>query len=86
MLALLLERSLERKLRRTGLTDVRSAAACFEELRGCKLNLVSSSQALEPTYAATEPSQQQRAILSGLRMTNLIEPEHLSERIKWRRK
>jgi hypothetical protein len=86
MLALLLERSLERKLRRTGVTDVRSAAACFEELRGCTLNLITSSQAIEPTYAATEPSQQQRAILSALRMTALIEPENITEGIKWRRK
>lgn len=86
MLALLLERSLERKLRRTGLTDVRSAAACFEELRGCHLNLITSGQAIEPTYAATEPTQNQRAILSGLRMGALIEPENIMERIKWRRK
>jgi hypothetical protein len=63
-----------------------SAAACFEQLRGRQLNLVTSNQALEPTCAATEPSQLQRALLSSLRRTNRIEPEDLSERIEWRRK
>lgn len=86
MLALLLERSIERRLKRSGLTRTRSAAACFEELRGCQLNLITSDQAIEPTYAATEPTQEQLAILSSLRMTALIEPEGIAECIKFRRK
>jgi len=86
MLALLIERSIERRLKHSGLTLTRSAAACFEELRGCQLNLISSDQALEPTYAATEPTQEQLAILSSLRMKALAEPEEISESIKLRRK
>jgi hypothetical protein len=85
MLALLVERTIERRLKRSGLTDVRTAAACFEELRGCRLNLITSDQAIEPTYAATEPSQEQRAILQSLRMTALLGPEEISEGIKFRR-
>ena len=86
MLALLIERSIERRLKRSGLTQVRTADACFEELRGCHLNLVASDQAIDPTYAATEPTQEQRAILQSLRMTALIGPEEIAEGIKYRRK
>jgi transposase len=83
MLALLLERTIERRLKRSGL--VRTAAACFEELRGCHLNLISSDHALEPTYVATEPTQSQLAILRNLRMRGLVELEEISESIKLRR-
>ncbi len=83
MLALLLERTIERRLKRSGLP--KTASACFEELRGCHLNLVSSDQALAPAYVATEPTQEQIAILRSLRMKTLIDPEEIAESVKPRR-
>jgi len=82
MLALLIERSIERRLKPAG--QVRTAPACFEELRGCHLNRI-SGQNFEPTYVATEPTQEQSAILRILRMKGLIDPEEISESIKLRR-
>ena len=84
MLALLLERTIERRLKRS--QTPRTAPACFEELRTCHLNLISSDCAIEPTYAATEPSQEQTAVLKSLRMLNLIDPEGMSEHLILRRK
>ena len=83
MLALLLERTIEKRLRNSELA--RTAASCFEQLRTCRLNLISSPDQIVPTYAATEPTQDQLAILRNLRMTGLIEPEEISESIKFRR-
>ena len=83
MLALLIERSIERRLKRSGLS--RTAAACFEELRECHLNLVSSDHAPEPTYATTEVTQEQMAILRSLRMKDLIDPEEIAEHLRPRR-
>lgn len=83
MLALLLERTLERRLKPS--PETRTAAACFEQLRTCQLNLIVSDRNVEPTYAATEPTQEQLAILRKLRMTRLIEPEEISESIKIQR-
>lgn len=83
MLALLIERSIERRLKRSNLAH--TAASCFEQLRTCHLNLVTSDRYLEPTYAATEPTQEQLAILRNLRMKGLIDPEEISESIILRR-
>lgn len=83
MLALLLDRTIERRLRNSMLPH--SAGACFEQLRGCRLNLITSDQAIEPTYAATEVTQDQFAILQNLRMKALADPEEISESIKFRR-
>lgn len=63
MLALLLERTIERRLKSTHLTDVRSAAACFEELRPCSLNRIRSDQGLDPTYVLAEATQEQQAVV-----------------------
>ena len=81
MLALLLERTIERTLRRTGLSSVRTAASCFEELSTCHLNLLSSDAALPPSYIATEVTQEQLAILRSLRMRDLIEPDEIAGRV-----
>jgi len=83
MLALLLDRSIERRLKRSGLAH--SAAASFEQLRDCRLNLITSDHAIEPTYAATEVTQDQFAILQTLRMKGLADPEEIAEGIKFRR-
>lgn len=83
MLALLLERTIEKRLGNSKLA--RSAASCFEQLRTCRLNLISSPDQIIPTYAATEPTHDQLAILRNLRMTGLIDPEEISESIKFRR-
>jgi transposase len=83
MLALLIERSIERRLKRSGMAT--TAAACFEELRECHLNQVESELADEPTYAMTDPTQEQLAILRSLRMKSLIDPEEVAERLTPRR-
>lgn len=83
MLALLIERSMERRLKRSNLAH--TAASCFEQLRTCHLNLITSDRYLEPTYAATEPTQEQLAILRNLRMKGLVDPEEISESIILRR-
>lgn len=84
MLALLIERSIERRLKRSGLPS-RTAPACFEELRECHLNKIQSDFADGPTYALTEPSQEQIAILRSLRMKDLVDPEEVAESLSLRR-
>lgn len=79
MLALLLERTIDRRLKRSGLKA--TAAAAFEELQTCHLNVVSAYPAAEPVYIATEPTQEQRAILRSLRMKELIDPEEVASHI-----
>jgi transposase len=79
MLALLLERTIDRRLRRSGLK--RTAAACFEELQTCHLNLIRSHPDSEPVYVATEATQEQRALLRSLRMLELIDTEEVASRI-----
>lgn len=74
---------MERRLRHSKLPH--SAAACFEQLRGCRLNLITSDHAIEPTYAATEATQDQLAILQNLRMKGLADPEEIAGSIKFRR-
>ena len=82
MLALLLERTIERRLRRSNLVQVQTAAACFEELEPCHLNLISSHPRLAPVYVATEATQEERAILRSLRMKELIDTEVIASRIQ----
>ena len=82
MLALLLERTIERKLKRSRLTKTNTAAGCFEELEPCHLNLASTDPALAPLYLATEVTQEQRAIVRALRMNDLIDTEEIVSQIK----
>jgi len=79
MLALLLERTIDRRLKRSGLKT--TAAAAFEELQTCHLNVISSYPGSEPVYVATEATQEQRAILRSLRMKELIDTEEVAGRI-----
>ena len=82
MLALLLERTIERTLQRTNLTKCRTAPACFEELRGCHLNLIQSDPAFDLAYVATEATEAQTALLRSLRMAALIDPEEIGGKIQ----
>ena len=79
MLALLLERTIDRRLKRSGLEA--TAAAAFEELQSCHLNIISSAPGASSVYVATEPTQKQRAILRSLRMKELIDTEEVASRI-----
>ena len=83
MLALLLERTLERRLKASG--TIRTAATCFEKLEGCHLNLVRSNENLDPEYVMTEPTQDQQAIVRSLRMKALIDPIQIAESLEPRR-
>jgi hypothetical protein len=51
----------------------------------CHLNIVRSDPASDPVYVATEPTQEQRAMLRSLRMKELIDPEEVASRIEPRR-
>jgi hypothetical protein len=79
MLALLLERTIDRRLKRSGLKT--TAAACFEQLQTCHLNIISSYPGSAPVYVATEATQEQTAILRSLRMKELIDTEEVAGRI-----
>jgi len=83
MLALLLERTLEDRLRRS--SEPMTAPACFEELAGAHLNLLRAGTDDEPTYCLTDPTQAQRAVLRRLRMTHLIDEKEVAARIHPRR-
>lgn len=73
MLALLVERTLEQRLRSTPVAM--TAPTCFELLRGCHLNLLRTTPDAPTQYRLTEPTQEQRAILRSLRLGELIEEE-----------
>ncbi len=77
MLALLLERTIEHRLRRS--STPMSASECFEALRGCHLNLVHDDPAIDPYYVRTDPDQGMMSILRSLRMLGLVDPECVAE-------
>lgn len=79
MLALLLERTLERRLRRT--EEPMTAPAVFEVLASGHLNLVATGADEPPAYLATEPDAEQRALLRRLRLTHLTDDEELASRL-----
>jgi hypothetical protein len=79
MLALLLERTLEQRLRSTPVAM--TAPACFEELRGCHLNLLRAFPDAPTQYRLTEPTQEQRAILRSLRLVEVIDQEALQAQL-----
>lgn len=80
MLALLLERTLEQRLRRSSMPM--TAPACFETLASCHLNLLQTDPDLPPTYSITEPSTEQRDLLKVLRMGDLVDAEEVAPRIQ----
>ncbi len=68
VLALLVERVLEDRMRRGGLNT--TAPAALEELRTCRLNELTLGATT--THQLTEPTPTQRAILNAVGMTDLI--------------
>jgi len=79
MLALLLERTLEDRLRRS--KHAITAPACIEELASAHLNILQTRAESDPTYVVTEANEKQRAILRSLRMPDLISTEEVADRV-----
>ncbi len=79
MLALLLERTLEDRLRRS--KHPMTAPACLEELASVRLNMLKTEPDLDHSYVITEANKRQTAILRSLRMTQLLEPEQIAEQL-----
>lgn len=77
MLALLLERTLQRRL--AGRLSL-SAEAALELLASCHLNLFAGRSG-PPLYTITQPDTDQQAILRTLRLQHLVDDELLAERI-----
>jgi transposase len=77
MLALLLQRTLERRLKTAGLHL--TAPACIEVLRTCHLNQRRSEN--EPLYDITQLNSAQREILVALGLEQLADDEHLRAQI-----
>jgi transposase len=80
MLALLLERTLERRLARAG--RPMTAPACFELLASGHLNRVATGPDEAPAYVATEPDADQRDLLERLRFAELIDEAEIAARIE----
>jgi len=76
MLALLIERTLESRLRKQ-----MTAPACFELLASGHLNRVATGPDEPPAYVATEPDVEQRDLLKRLRLLDLVEHEEMTSRI-----
>lgn len=76
MMALLMERTLERRLRQAGHKE--TAASCFEELGECRLNLLRVAPEQPAIYAVTDATAEQRAILKSLRLTDLVDDKEVT--------
>ena len=83
MLALLLERTLEDRVRHAG--KPMTAPACFEELATGHLNVLATDPDSTPAYIITEPTSAHRLLLERLRMGHLIDQEQVTERLHPRR-
>jgi hypothetical protein len=75
MLALLLERTLKRRLKGSSTSD-----AALELLESCRLNLFAGQDG-PPAYTITHLSPEQKAILQALRLQSLADDEELTDRI-----
>jgi transposase len=80
MLALLLERTLERRLRRAGMPM--TAPACLEQLAPGHLNMMTTGPDAEVAYIPTEPNAEQRALLQHLQMSALIDHEEVAAQLR----
>lgn len=76
MLALLLERTLQRRL-----TNQYTPREVIELLSTCNLNRYASGEADGSAYAVTEADDDQNAILRALRMQHLADDDEMMERI-----
>jgi len=79
MLALLLERTLEHRMRRAG--TPMTAPACFEALATGHLNMLVTDPDVVPTYLITEATSTQRVLLERLCMGHIIDQEQVTERL-----
>lgn len=79
ILALLIERTLEQRLREAGIAM--TAERALEELAPCHLNQLAIEGASEPVYSLTRPTDDQKHLLSALRMTELTDDDELSAAI-----
>ncbi len=79
MLALLLKRTLEAKL--SAADRPMTAAACFEKLASCHLNLHEAHEVLDSHYSVTEPNAEQKIILTSLGLSKLADNKELAKRI-----
>ncbi len=79
VLALLLERTLEVRLRRMG--QPLTAPACFEEFSSGCLNMVSSGPDGNVSYVMTEVDESQRSKLRGLRMLHLADQQEVAAKL-----
>jgi len=79
VLALLLQRLLESRLRAAGNTI--TVPRCFEILGDCRLNHYVHSDLLDFPYAVNRPSQAQRSILKSLALTHLAANKDLPARL-----
>jgi len=80
MLALLLERSMEKRLRNAG--KAMTAPAALEELAGGHLNRVTTGPDESVAYVATEPNVDQRELLACLRLEHLVDQDQMASRIE----
>jgi ParB-like chromosome segregation protein Spo0J len=80
MLALLLERTMERRLRNAG--KAMTAPAVLEELAAGHLNRVATGPDDSIAYVATEPSVEQRELLARLRLEHLVDQEQIAARLE----
>jgi hypothetical protein len=76
MLALLLERTLEHRLKRSAY-----ASTTLELLEPCRLNQYKLANDEQPVYAVTQPDREQREILRELQLESLVDPDDVSARI-----
>ena len=79
MLALLVDRTLERALRNTGCPM--TATALYEALRPLRLNRCQAQGAAKPFYLLTNTEPDQLEILKALSMNNLVGGRLVAERI-----
>lgn len=77
MLALLLERTLEKRLAERGLPL--TAPAAFEQLETCHLNLLTIAD--KTVYTITRPTDEQRQILRALGLETLVDDREVNEAI-----
>jgi transposase len=80
MLALLLKRALETRLRAAGVPM--TARACLERLASCRLNRHEPHAMLKSLYTVTRPDLEQAAVLKALGLTHLTEDRKVGKALR----
>lgn len=78
MLSLLLERSLEEQLKKTG--DPVTAPSALETLKTCHLNVFAEPKQI-PHYIVTKPDKEQRKLLERLGLSDIADPKELPDKL-----